>query len=335
MQNSDVNVHKYAKMFGDRPQSFPQEIAFLLLPGFSMIGLSAMVDPLRWANTLSREPLYRWQMLSLTGRPVRSSNDISLMADNAVETIEGIDTLVVCAGFHPQDQLNSKLAGALRRLAAIGVDMGGQDTGSYILAAAGLLDGYSATIHWENHDSYREAFRNVTVVEELYDVDRNRFSCSGGLSGLDMMLHLVRQQHGADLAAAISDQLIYPSAREGSEPQRLSLQSRYGVANANVLQSIEIMQSEFEHPLPIPELARRVHISERELERLFRHHLDTTPLAFYRRLRLEKAQLLLQQTSFSITNIALRCGFASTAHFSRSYSRHFGYPPRQERKRES
>ncbi|WP_205422777.1 GlxA family transcriptional regulator [Seongchinamella sediminis] len=334
MHKSDANLHKNARMFGDQPQQLPQQIAFLLLPGFSMIGLAAMVDPLRWANTLQRQECYRWQMLSLGGRPVRSSNDISLMADDAIESVAGINTLVVCAGFHPQEQLNGTLAGALRRLAALGVDIGGQDTGSYILAAAGLLEGYSATIHWENHDSYREAFRNVTVVEELFDIDRNRFSCSGGLSGLDMMLHLVREQHGAELAAAISDQLIYPSAREGSEPQRLSLQSRYGVANAKVLESIENMQAHFEHTLPIPELARRVHISERELERLFRHHLDTTPLAFYRRLRLEKAQQLLQQTSFSITNIALRCGFASTAHFSRSYRRHFGHSPRQARNRE-
>lgn len=320
-------------MFGDPPSSTPQCIGFLLLPGFSMIGLSAMVDPLRWANTLSREPLYHWEMLSLGGRPVRSSNQISLMADRAVEDVEGIDTLVVCAGFSPQEQLSGKLTGALRRLAALGADLGGQDTGSYILAAAGLLEGYSATIHWENHDSYREAFRNVNVVPELFEIDRNRFSCSGGLSGLDMMLYLVRRQHGQDLAAAISDQLIYHQAREGSDPQRLSLQSRYGVANAKLLETIENMQRHFEHPLPIPELARMVHISERELERLFRSHLHTTPLALYRRLRLEKAQLLLQQTSFSITNIAIRCGFGSTSHFSRSYHRHFGYSPRAERKR--
>ncbi|WP_116368764.1 GlxA family transcriptional regulator [Parahaliea mediterranea] len=320
-------------MFGDAPSTSPQRIGFLILPGFSMIGLSAMVDPLRWANTLAREALYDWQMLSLGGRPVRSSNDISLMADKAVETVKGIDTLIVCAGFHPQKHFNSKLASALRRLAAVGVDLGGQDTGSYLLAAAGLLEGYSATIHWENHDSYREAFRNVRVVPELFEIDRNRFSCSGGLSGLDMMLYLVQQQHGADLAAAISDQLIYHQVREGSDPQRLSLQSRYGVSNAKLLETIENMQRHFEHPLPIPELARRVHVSERELERLFRSHMQTTPLTFYRRLRLEKAQLLLQQTSFSVTNIALRCGFGSTSHFSRSYHRHFGYPPREERQR--
>lgn len=321
-------------MFGDPPSNTPQCIGFLLLPGFSMIGLSAMVDPLRWANTLSQAELYRWEMLSLRGRPIRSSNQISLMADQAVETVDGIDTLIVCAGFHPQDQVTGKLTGALRRLAALGVDLGGQDTGSYILAAAGLLEGYSATIHWENHDSYREAFLNVNVVSELFEIDRNRFSCSGGLSGLDMMLYLVQRQHGTELSTAISDQLIYHQARPGSDPQRLSLQSRYGVANAKLLETIENMRRHFEHPLPIPELARMVLISERELERLFRKHLGTSPLAFYRRLRLEKAQLLLQQTSFSITNIAIRCGFGSTSHFSRSFHRHFGYSPRTERKRQ-
>ena len=128
-------------MFGDTPTTTPQRIGFLMLPGFSMIGLSAMIDPLRWANTLAKEPLYEWQMLSLRGRPVRSSNDISLMADKAVETVEGIDTLVVCAGFLPQTHFDNKLASALRRLAAVGVDLGGQDTGSYLLAAAGLVIG--------------------------------------------------------------------------------------------------------------------------------------------------------------------------------------------------
>lgn len=318
-------------MFGDPPKNSPQRLSFLLLPGFSMIGVAAMVDPLRWANTLSEQTHYAWEMISLSGTSVESSDNICLMADRAIEEIEETDMLIVCSGFNPQDQIDGKLLGAIRLLAALGVDIGAQDTGSYILAAAGLLDGYSATIHWENYESFEETFRNVNVVKELFEIDRNRFSCSGGLAGLDMMLYLIREQHGTELGNAICDELIYHQIRDGSESQRMSLRSRFGISNQKLLDTVEYMQNRLERTVSIPELAENVHISERELERLFRENLHSTPLAFYRRLRLEKARLLLQQTSHSITEIAVRCGFGSISHFSRSYRKHFGFPPKNER----
>lgn len=296
-----------------------------------MIGVAAMIDPLRWANTLSDKPLYAWDIISVSGEPVESSDQIKLMADKAIDDVEKTEMLIACAGFDPADQVNRKLLGSVRRLAATGIDIGAQDTGSYILAAAGLLDGYSATIHWENYDSYLEAFRHVNVVKELFEIDRNRFSCSGGLSGLDMMLYLVRRQYGGELASAISDKLIYHQVRDGSQSQRMSLQSRYGISNHKLLETVGYMQSQLEMPAPIPELAAKVQISERELERLFQKYLDSTPVAFYRHLRLEKSRLLLQQTSHSITNIAIRCGFGSASYFSRCYSKHYGFPPKEER----
>lgn len=332
MYFSDKKLIEPVNMFGDPPKQNPQHLSFLLLPGFSMIGVAAMVDPLRWANTITDQSLYTWEIISVSGEPVESSDQINLMADKSIDEVDKTEMLIVCAGFEPEAQLSRKLLGSVRRLAAMGVDIGAQDTGSYILAAAGLLDGYSATIHWENHDSYLEAFQRVNVVKELFEIDRNRFSCSGGLSGLDMMLHLVRQQHGGELACAISDELIYHQVREGGQSQRMSLQSRYGVSNHKLLETVENMQSRLENPASIPELADKVHISERELERLFQKYLSCTPVAFYRRLRLEKARLLLQQTSHSITNVAIRCGFGSTSHFSRSYRKHYGWPPKEERK---
>jgi transcriptional regulator GlxA family with amidase domain len=319
-------------MFGDPPKKSPQRISFLLLPGFSMIGVAAMVDPLRWANTISERSRYAWEIISVSGGPVKSSDKITLMADKSIDNVNKTEMLIVCAGYNPKAQVNKKLLGSIRRLAALGVDIGAQDTGSYILAAAGLLDGYNATIHWENHDSYLEAFRHVNVVRELFEIDRNRFSCSGGLSGLDMMLYLIQRQHGSELANAISDKLIYHHTREGSQPQRMSLQSRFGISNQKLLETAEYMQGHLETPASIPELAARVNISERELERLFRKYLQSTPVAFYRRLRLEKARLLLRQTSHSITNVAIRCGFGSTSHFSRCYRKHYGCAPKEERK---
>ncbi len=318
-------------MFGDQPKKYPQNISFLLLPGFSMIGFSAMVAPLRWANSLSEQPVYSWNVVSLNGKAIKSSDELSLLADHRVQETEQGSLFIVCAGLNPQALLSKRLLAVIRKFASMGQDIGAQDTGSYILAAAGVLDGYRATIHWENQESFRDAFPDVKLVEELFEIDRNRFSCSGGLSGLDMMLHLVKIQHGPKLAATISEKLIYVQGREGSSPQRLSLQSRYGTGNKKLLVSIEKMHLEIEQPLSISQLARNVQVSERELERLFKKYLQSTPVAFYRGLRLAHARTLLQQTTNSIAEISVRSGFGSSSHFSRSYRSHYGYPPSEER----
>jgi len=318
-------------MFGDFPQTAPQRLTFLLIPEFSMIGVSAMIDPLRWANHIQESSAYRWEMVSMDGKPVAASNGLVLEAQRQLSDVEDTDLLIVCAGFDPQRYESSALFACLRRLGARGADIGGQDTGCHLLAAAGLLDGYRAAIHWENLSSFIENFPSVKAADEIFEVDRNRFSCSGGLSGLDMMLHLIQCQHGSDLARAVSDELIYSQRRQSDHPQRLSVEARFGISNSKMVTAIKLMQRTLEEPMSIALLAREVHVSERELERLFRKFLSTTPAAFYRDLRLQKSRLLLQQTSRNITSIAMSCGFSSVSHFSRCYQVKYGRSPSKDR----
>lgn len=318
-------------MFGNSPHKLPQHVSYLLLPRFSLIGFSSLVDPLRWANTLAGKALYDWDNLSVDGQVVASSDRIVIQVDGSIHEKERCPMLVVCAGYDPQKHITPQLTGWLRKQASHGALLGAQDTGSYILAAAGLLDNYRATIHWENLNSFAEAFPRVKVVNDIFEIDRNRFSCSGGLSGLDMMLHLVQCQHGQDLAAAIAEQLIYSQRRSAEHPQRLSLPAQLGTTNLRLIAAIKIMRRNLENPLTIPALAAEVHISDRELERLFRKHLNITPGGYYRNLRLEQAKSLLQQTSRSVTNIAVACGFASSAHFSRSYFSKYRVAPSRDR----
>lgn len=318
-------------MFGDYPQTLPQRISFILLPGFSLLGFSSMVDPLRWANTFNGKQLYRWEIISVDGAPVASSDQLTILADRALGELEDTDLAIVCAGFDPQLYLGKTLLAGLRRLASRGIDMGCQDTGAYLLAAAGLLDNYRTAIHWENLSSFAEEFPKVKVVNDIFEIDRNRFSCSGGLSGLDMMLYLIQAQHGQDMAMAASEELIYSHARGADHPQRMSVQNRLGISNPKLLTVIKLMQRSLENNLTIPELAEEVHISERELERLFRKHLSMTPSHFYRDLRLEEARRLLRQTSRSVTNISVSCGFTSVSHFSRCYQAKYGTSPSRDR----
>lgn len=318
-------------MFGDPSRSKIQKIHFLLLPGFSLFGLTAMLDPLRHANRTQGEALYEWQLISENGGLISSSDSIEIMTHTPLNGIEKCETLIICSGSDPDLATTPALLGFIRQQSHYGADIGCQDTGTYIAAAAGILDGYRATMHWENHETTQEAFPNVTLVQELLVIDRKRFSCPGALSGLDMMLYLIRAQHGQELATLVADELVYTHQREHSEPQRRSLQIRLDSRNPHLIEAVQLMEQNIEEPLLIAELAEVIGISDRELERLFKRHLAQTPKAFYRQLRLEKARWMLQQTNDSVTSVATACGFVSLSHFTRCYQDQFSKRPSRER----
>lgn len=307
------------------------KVAFYLVPGFSMIGFSSLLDPLRQANTLSGKSLYSWQVLSAEGEPVLASNNMTLLPDTSYRQADNFDALLICAGFEPEQGYSKDLGQWLQQQSRKGLWLGSQDTGSLVLAKAGLLNGYRATIHWENLVGFKEVFRQVEVVDELYEVDRRRMTCSGGLSGLDMMLYMIECQRGHDLALAVSDELIYGHMREGKAPQRLHHGLRHGTNNSKVLKAIELVEEHLEEVLSIPQLASRVGVSERELERLFNRHIQQPPGRYYRAKRLQRARTLLQQTDQQVVDISVACGFASSAHFTRAYKQYFGVAPSRDR----
>lgn len=318
-------------MFGDPSRTRVQKIHFLLLPGFSLFGLTSMLDPLRHANRTQGDALYEWQLISEQGGLISSSDSIEIMTHTHIKAVEKCETLIICSGSDPDLAISPALLGFIRQQSQFGADIGCQDTGAYIAAAAGILDGYRATMHWENHESTLEAFPQVTFVQELLVIDRKRFSCPGALSGLDMMLYLIRQQHGQELATLVADELVYTHQREHSEPQRRSLQIRLDSRNPHLIEAVQLMEKNIEEPLLIGELAAHLAISDRELERLFKRHLQQTPKAFYRQLRLEKARWMLQQTKDSVTAVATACGFVSLSHFTRCYQQQFSKLPSRER----
>lgn len=318
-------------MFGDRPQHYPQQIHFLLIPGFSLFGLTSMLDPLRHANRAANRELYQWQLISERGGLIESSDHIEIMSHASIQQIPRCHTLILCSGDGPHEHLSSALLGFIRQQANQGADIGSQDTAAYITAAAGVLDGYRATLHWENLSSTAEAFPKVQWVQELLVIDRKRFSCPGALSGLDMMLHLITTQHGPGLANEVADELVYSKQRSLTDPQRMSLQTRLDCRNPNLVDAVQLMERNIEEPLRIPELANHLGVSDRELERLFQHYLKTTPANYYRQLRLEQARWMLQQTTASVTSISVACGFASLSHFTRCYHQRYGKKPSHER----
>ena len=307
-------------------------IAFMMVPRFSMIAFASAIEPLRLANRALGRHAYAWRVLTADGRPVEASNGITIPADGAFDDVAGCAAAIVCAGVDVQTFDIRDLMAKLRGLSSHGVPLGAVCTGAYVLARAGLLDGHRCTIHWENFDSFHEEFPDLNVTQELFELDRTRFTCAGGTAAIDMMLSVISAQRGQEVASSVTDQLIHHRMRDAHERQRMELRARLGVAHPKLIQVVAEMESCIEQPLSCADLAEGVGLSTRQLERLFRKYLGQAPTRYYLGLRLERARHLLLQTSMPILSIGLACGFVSASHFSKCYSEHFSRTPSLERR---
>ena len=310
------------------PQTMPRKYAFLLVPGFSTLGFSCALDALSLANHHpTRQPFYRWRLLSETGAPVRAYNGVTVAVDAALVPLERHETLIVCAGENAGQGSSKTLLSWLRRETRKGIDFGALSSGTYLLALAGLIGGKRVTTHWEYKTALAEMLPDVIMEDSIYSVDGRVFTSAGGAASMDMMLHRVAQDYGPDLATWVADQMVYTVPRTQSERQRMSLQSRPEVRNPKLLLAMQLMENNIEDPLRPEEIAEIVSVSTRQLERLFSKYLQTSPRRYYLRMRLEKGRNLLRQTDLSVTEVCIACGFKSLSHFSKSYRAAYGISP--------
>jgi transcriptional regulator GlxA family with amidase domain len=316
----------------DEPSSTPPtHFGFLTLRQFSMIAFTNAIEPLRMANYLAEQIIYRWSVYTLDGLPVPASNGLTVAPTARIDEFALPDILFVCGGVDVQHVVDDALLHALRRVARKRIVLGGLCTGAYALARAGLLDGYRCAIHWENLSALRERFPLTAFTPDLFVVDRDRCTCTGGIAPLDLMLHLITPRIGKSLAAGISDQFILERVRDADDPQRIPLANRLGGYHRSLTQAAVLMEANIEEPLSLDELARMTEVSQRQLQRLFRRSLGLTPAQYYLNLRLRRARELLLQTDMPIMSITVACGFRSPAHFSKSYRAIFGHSPSRQR----
>ena len=309
----------------------PQAFVFLLTDQFSMMAFAAAIEPLRQANRLSRRDLYSWQIASEGGGPVTCSNGCTIAADIGLMDLPRDTAVVVCTGINLRDACSRPILAWLRTQTRRGVRMGSVCTGAHVLAKAGLLDGKRCTIHWENQAAFAEEFPETEISNLLYCMDGDVFTCAGGTAAADMMLQLIAERHGPDLAALVADAMIHAPVRSDADEQRLSVPARIGVRHPKLVTIIQTMEQNTEEPISPSDLAKGVNMSTRQLERLFRRYLNRSPKRYYMELRLEKARNLLLQTDMSVINVALACGFTSPSHFSKCYRNHFQRTPYRER----
>jgi transcriptional regulator GlxA family with amidase domain len=318
--------------FADRTLE-PQTFAFLLVPGLSMMSLSSAIEPLRSLNRLVRHEAYRWSLASLDGTPVEASNGIRFPAVAAGKALTEADFVFVCGGLRIREADEKRYLAVLRQAARRRIPVGSLSTGTYLLARAGLLSGYRCTIHWENRSAFQEDFPDLDCTNKIYEIDRDRLTCSGGTAAMDMMLHLIADRHGADLARGVANQFHHERIRDEQEEQRGGRLLVLARLPDKLRQAIGLMQRHIDSPLPLPEIGRRVVLSPRQLERLFLRHTGMSPLRFYMQLRVERARELLIYSDRPVIEVAVSAGFTSTSHFATWYKRIYGVRPSDMRGR--
>jgi transcriptional regulator GlxA family with amidase domain len=306
--------------------------AFLTLPNYSLIAVANALEPLRMANRLVGKDVYEWSVVSLEGRPIEASSGLTLAPSLALDKVGAVDILFVCGGINIREAVSPALLTALRRIADRGVPLGALCTGGYALARAGLLDQFRATIHWENLSALREEFPRVRISDQLFTIDRNRFTCSGGTAPLDLMLNLIEGRLGARISQRVSEQFILERVRKDHDRQYVPLRARVGVSHRGILRVAQLMEANIEKPLSLEQIAKSTGLSRRQIERLFKRDLNCVPKRYYLEMRLGRARELLLQTAMPIMDITAACGFQSPPHFSKCYRAVYGYPPSAERK---
>lgn len=306
-------------------------VGFLLLDAFPMMAFASAIEPLRAANRLTGERLFEWRLVARDGKAVRASNGIDIDVHHSIGDPVTLDMLLVCAGMPDAGRGDSALLKWLRGLSRSGVLLGGISLGAYALAYAGLLDGRRCALHWESLRAFGERFPRIRTTNEIFVMDADRCTCSGGTAALDMMLQLITSRHGRALATDVSEQFIHPRIRGTQDSQRMAIHSRLGVANVKLIAAIGMMEEANEDPRPVQAIAAEVGLSPRQLERLFAKYLRCSPSRYYLQLRLERARNLLLETTRPILDVAVACGFASASHFSRCYRAVYGHKPSDER----
>lgn len=313
----------------------PLNVGFILIPGFALMCYASAVEPLRAANLIAGREIIRLHTWSPTGAAVPSSSGAHVPASPlpARGQIPSLDMVFVVAGGDPGAWHYPSVHTLLRVLEREGVAIGGISGGPYLMAAAGLLEGYRFTIHWEHAAALAESFPRLSLEQARYVIDGKRLTCGGGIAPLDMMNALIGDHFGADFARRISDWYLHTHVSAPAGPQRATLAERHGTDHPVLLTTLEKMAETMEQPLDRDTMARHAGVSPRHLDRLFCEKLGSTFKDEYRRLRLDRARELLRQSRLSISEIGYACGFSSPGHFARRYRDRFGHTPRQERNR--
>ena len=302
-----------------------KEISILLFEKFSNHCLANILEPFRAANTLSNDTLYRWRFFTLDGASVSSSSGLPIMPDGAFDPSHRIDDLFIVSSYDHLSLSTSKCRNALRAARPNVKRIVGLDTGAWLMAAAGLLDGQKATIHWDILDSFSEQFLSIDTTKQRFVDGKNAITCAGALAAFDLALRLIGEEHGEGLRLDVGALLMQTSQSVQGNNQQAAPQSA-------VFRAMQLMQENLEAPLSNREIAQRTGLGVKTLERRFLNEIGDPPGRIYKKTRLQAARNLVENTRLPISEISIRVGYENAAALSRAFKQMFNVTPQHLRK---
>jgi len=298
-----------------------------------MMAFAAAVEPLRAANDFTGGTPFQWSIFSADDSPVVASNGITITPTHDRAAAPELDFLFVCSGKSVSGYRDQRVCHWLHRLARRGIRIGSVSTGAFILARSGLLDGYRCTIHWESLPGFREEFPAIQATRSVYEIDGNRYTCSGGTAAVDLMLKLISEDLGTEIALEVARQFQHDRMRTSDDKQDNARNAIINFQSPRLAAAISLMHANIETPIAPRQIAGSIGLSLRQLERLFQKYCHSTPQRYYLTLRLEHARRLLLESSMSILSASIATGFASQSHFTKCYRSYYQRTPKQERAR--
>lgn len=302
-------------------------MAFVLLPRFNLATLITLIEPLRIANYLASRPLYQWEILSPEGPEVPASNGLSITSAPLDDRNRRGEVVFLLGSWGAEDYAGRALLAWLRRHSREGARLYAVELGAYPMARAGLLTGRQVAMHWSWAPGFQERHPDIQVTEQLFTTGDGIQTCAGGTAGIDLMLRLITDRHGEGMAGEIADQMLYQPIRPATAPQRRTPGEGTDQFAPVLRQAIALIEANIADPLPVPEIADRLGLSQRQLERQFRRGLGCSVVQFGTLVRLQHARVLLIATRLSVREIATATGFNALSHFTSAFRKCFDRRP--------
>jgi transcriptional regulator GlxA family with amidase domain len=291
-----------------------------------------VIEPLRAANRIAGETLYKWRLLSPDGNPVETTAGINIPVDGAFRPGKDEQPLFIVSSYNWRRNNTPQMKMALSQTARYRSMISGVESGTWLMAEASLLDNHQVTVHWEDVEDFTGRYPQINIVKERYVIDRKRMTTGGALPTLDMMLEIIRRRQGYSMALEVSRSFLYERDGGGRDllPARVG---ELGVMDARLNAALRMMEETVDQPFALEKLARRTGISARHLQTLFHQSFGVSPHVHYLALRLNAARKKVIETQASFADIAAATGFNSASAFSRSYRAQFSESPSDTRKR--
>lgn len=305
----------------------PLRIDFFLVPDFSMLTVSAAIEPLRRANAVSGVERFRFRTVSWDGSPVRSASGLVVAVDGSIPTESPADVTFFCAGDSPDVNIPEHMPDFARRLWRRGKIVGGISGGVFVLAKAGILAGRQFTVHWEHRAVFQARWPNLELRQDIYCVDDRIITCAGEMTSADMILSVIQDTCGSEIGQSAMDLCLMSTKRFEQDEQTSPIAARLGNRNKHLLRAVAWIDENFLTQVGVEPMYRSIGVSARQLQRLFKVYVGQSPLRYMTELRLKHARSLLAETDMKVTEIANVCGYENASHFSRSFKRRFGVGP--------